>query len=38
MKKFNAPVIDIEKFEMMDVISTSTGTGCENELVDDRDE
>lgn len=36
MKEFKAPVVEIEKFEMMDVITTST-TG-ENELPGDREE
>jgi|GEM_PF-3560288 len=35
MKTFNAPVINVEKFEMVDVITTSTTS--ENELPGDRE-
>ena len=41
MKTFNAPKVDVMKFEVADVITTSgdtnTGNDCDNLLEEDRD-
>lgn len=37
MKEFKEPVVEIEKFELVDVISTSSGSGDPDELPEDRD-
>ena len=34
MKKFETPVLEIEKLEIADVITTSGETDCPNETID----
>lgn len=37
MKAFKEPIVEIEKFDLLDVISTSEETGDPDELPEDRD-
>ena len=37
MKTFNAPVVNVLKFDVEDIITVSGDSGCENLLEEDRD-